>query len=192
MPTTRLRFPKSAHLCRAGEFAKLKRDGQSLEELTGSAIRSIASALESHPIRVELPADLPLLYADGVLLERVLVNLFENAAKYTPRGTTITLQAQHVGPNIRVDVIDDGLGLPGADSEDLFRKFSRGDKESSTPGVGLGLAICRAIVEAHGGLITAFNRPAPAHGAVFRWTLPHREAPGLVESGAGTDAPVTA
>ena len=176
----------------------LKRDWQSLEELAGSAIRSIASALEGHPVRVELPADLPLLYGDGVLLERVLVNLFENAAKYTPRGTPITLQAEHVGPNIRVDVIDDGPGLPGADSEDLFRKFSRGDKESSTPGVGLGLAICRAIVEAHGGQITAFNRPAPAHGAVFRWTLPHREAPGLVEPGAGAgagtaaDAPVAA
>ena len=166
----------------------LKRDWQSLEELAGSAIRSISAALEGHPIRVELPADLPLLYADGVLLERVLVNLFENAAKYTPRGTPITLHAERLGPNIRIEVIDAGAGLPCTDSEDLFRKFSRGDKESSTPGVGLGLAICRAIVEAHGGHITAFNRTAPDLGAVFRFTLPYREAPGLIESGGGAEA----
>ena len=159
----------------------LKRDWQSLEELAGSAIRSIASALKAHPVRVELPADLPLLYGDGVLLERVLVNLFENAAKYTPPGTPITLGAKLIGEKIRVTVADNGPGLPKGDAEDLFRKFSRGEKESSAPGVGLGLAICRAIVQAHGGDITATNRVPPLHGAVFEWTLPHRQAPSIAE-----------
>jgi two-component system, OmpR family, sensor histidine kinase KdpD len=159
----------------------LKRDWQSLEELAGSAIRSIASALKDHPVHVELPADLPLLYGDGVLLERVLVNLFENTAKYTPLGTPITLSARSDGEKIRITVTDSGPGLPKGDAENLFRKFSRGEKESSAPGVGLGLAICRAIVQAHGGDITATNRAPPAHGAVFEWTLPHKQAPAIAE-----------
>ncbi|HZT56316.1 MAG TPA: DUF4118 domain-containing protein, partial [Burkholderiaceae bacterium] len=159
----------------------LRRDWQSLEELAGSALRSVESALAAHPVRIELPNELPLLYADGVLIERVLANLFENAAKYTPAGTKITLGARREGAQIVVDVSDDGPGLPPVEVETLFRKFSRGDKESSTPGVGLGLAICRAIVQAHGGQISAFDRPAPRHGAVLRFTLPHREMPALAE-----------
>ncbi len=159
----------------------LKRDWQSLEELAGSAIRSIASALKAHSVRVELPPDLPLLFGDAVLLERVLVNLLENAAKYTPPGTAITLSALREGDQIQISVSDDGPGLPAGDVENLFRKFSRGEKESSAPGVGLGLAICRAIVQAHGGVISASNRAAPAHGAVFKWSLPHHQAPAVVE-----------
>ncbi len=159
----------------------LRRDWQSLEELAGSAIRSVEPSLAAHPVAVRLPPDLPLLYGDGVLLERVLANLFENAAKYTPPGTVITLTARREGARIVVEVSDDGPGLPAGDAEDLFRKFSRGEKESSTPGVGLGLAICRAIVQAHGGTISAANRAPPAHGAVLTWTLPHRDAPALAE-----------
>ncbi|CAN5333816.1 two-component system sensor histidine kinase KdpD [soil metagenome] len=159
----------------------LRLDWQSLEELAGSAIRSVQSALLEHPVIVDLPADLPLLHADAVLVERVLANLFENAAKYTPPGTAITLSARREREVMVIEVADDGPGLlPNllADNgEFLFRKFSRGETESSTPGVGLGLAICRAIVRAHGGEISAANRPAPAHGAVFRWTLPYRAAP---------------
>ena len=155
----------------------LRRDWQSLEELAGSALRSVELALGAHAVRIDLPNDLPLLHADGVLIERVLANLVENAAKYTPAGSTITLSARREGAQIVVDVSDDGPGLPAGDIEPLFRKFSRGDKESSTPGVGLGLAICRAIVHAHGGQISGFNRAAPEHGAVLRFTLPHREMP---------------
>ena len=154
----------------------LRFDWQSLEELAGSALRSVASALEQHPVRVELPEDLPLLYADGVLIERVLANLFENAAKYTPAGTPITLSARVEDAWFVVEVSDTGPGLPG-DAEALFDKFKRGDKESSTPGVGLGLAICRAIVQAHGGTISA--HAASPHGAVLRWTLPHKQMPAL-------------
>ena len=154
----------------------LRRDWQSLEELAGSALRSVEPALANHPVRIELPDDLPLLYADGVLIERVLANLFENAAKYTPGGSAITLSARVDGGQIVVDVADDGPGLPG-NAETLFDKFKRGDKESSTPGVGLGLAICRAIVQAHGGTIGAHARQP--HGAVLRWTLPLKDVPAL-------------
>jgi two-component system sensor histidine kinase KdpD len=140
---------------------------------------------------VALPADLPLLHGDAVLLERVLVNLLENAAKYTPSGTPITIGARQDGMRIVVEVGDAGAGLPievspGPESgtatdagERLFDKFTRGEKESSKPGVGLGLAICRAIVQAHGGHIGARNRVPPEHGAVFRFTLPHVPSPPL-------------
>ncbi len=163
----------------------LRRDWQSLEELAGSALRSVEGAMASHPVHVELPDGLPLLYGDGVLLERVLANLFENAAKYTPAGTPISLSARHEGAQIVVEVSDDGPGFASADTDALFRKFNRGEKESSTPGVGLGLAICRAIVQAHGGTITAHDKPNPQHGAVLRFTLPHHEMP-AIESGSPT------
>ena len=156
-----------------------RRDCQLLEELAGRALRSVGSALGAHPVRIDLPDDLPLLHAAGVLIERVLANLFENVAKYTPAGSTITLSASREGPQIVIDVSDDGPGLPAGEVETLFRKFSRGDKESSTPGVGLGLAICRAIVQAHGGQINGFNRTVPEHGAVLQFTLPHREMTAL-------------
>ena len=162
----------------AGAVA-LRHDWQSLEELAGGAIRSVESALAAHPVHVDLPEDLPLLYGDGVLLERLLANLFENAAKYTPAGTPIALSAHRDGAQMVVEVSDEGPGFPLGDTEVLFEKFARGDKESRTPGVGLGLAICRAIVQAHGGLISAGNRTPPRHGAVLRWTLPYRAAPEL-------------
>jgi two-component system sensor histidine kinase KdpD len=157
----------------------LRRDWQSLEELAGSALRSIESAIATHVVRIDLPRDLPLIYADGVLIERVLANLFENAAKYTPAGSCITLSARREGDLIIIDVTDDGPGLAAVEVATLFRKFTRGGKESSTPGVGLGLAICRAIVQAHGGQIDAINRNPPEHGAIFRFTLPHREMPAI-------------
>ncbi|MCP4637961.1 MAG: two-component system sensor histidine kinase KdbD [Methyloversatilis sp.] len=160
----------------AGAVA-LRRDWQSLEELAGSAIRSLGPALDRHVVELRLPPDLPLIHGDAVLLERVLVNLLENAAKYTPEGSHLRVSAEREGERIAIEVSDDGPGLPPGDPERLFRTFTRGDAESSTPGVGLGLAICRAIVRAHGGEIEASSRPAPAHGAVFRWTLPHLDLP---------------
>lgn len=164
----------------AGAVA-LRHDWQSLEELAGSAIRSVESALAAHPVHVKLPDELPLLFGDGVLLERLLANLFENAAKYTPPGTPITLTARHEGALLIVEVGDEGPGFPPGDTELLFEKFARGNKESRTPGVGLGLAICRAIVQAHGGTISASNRKPPEHGAVLRWTLPFKQAPEVPE-----------
>jgi len=157
----------------------LRCDWQSLEELAGSALRSVAPAMASHRVRIALPETLPLLYADGVLIERVLANLFENAARYTPPGTAVTLSARHEGSQIVVDVADEGPGLPPGDIETLFDKFKRGDRESHTAGVGLGLAICRAIVQAHGGTISGHNQAPPQHGAVLRWTLPFRSPPAL-------------
>ncbi|WP_018411573.1 two-component system sensor histidine kinase KdpD [Methyloversatilis thermotolerans] len=155
----------------------LHHDWLSLEELTGSALAALKPVLDRHVVHTDLPADLPLLYGDAVLLERVMANLLENAAKYTPPGSLITVSGRPEGESLTVEVSDDGPGLPAGDPDALFLTFKRGDPESSTPGVGLGLSICRAILRAHGGDIEAANRPPPARGAVFRWWLPLRAMP---------------
>jgi two-component system sensor histidine kinase KdpD len=143
---------------------------QPLEEVVGAALEATRAMLKSHRVEVRLPADLPLVRFDALLVERVLVNLLENASKYTPAGSTVTLAAELAADKLKVTVSDDGPGLPLGSEEKVFQKFTRGNRESATPGVGLGLAICRAIVESHHGRITGGNRPDG--GAVFSFTLP--------------------
>jgi two-component system sensor histidine kinase KdpD len=98
------------------------------------------------------------------------VNLLENASKYTPAGSHVILSAEAAGEELTVSVSDNGPGLPAGREEAVFQKFTRGDRESATPGVGLGLAICRAIVEAHHGRIVGVNRVGG--GVTFSFTLP--------------------
>jgi two-component system sensor histidine kinase KdpD len=126
--------------------------------------------LAGHRIEVELAKDLPLVEFDAVLIERVLCNLLENAAKYTPMGSTIRLAAVTSESALRVSVTDNGPGLPKGQEEAIFEKFTRGERESATSGVGLGLAICRAIVQAHKGKIWGEN--SATGGARFSFTLP--------------------
>jgi two-component system sensor histidine kinase KdpD len=133
------------------------------------------SALAGRRVDIRLDPELPLIEFDAVLIERVLANLLENAAKYTPAGSCITIGARIDGEMVEVRVEDDGPGLPRGREEDIFRKFERGEKESATPGVGLGLAICRTIVEAHGGRIHAEN--VEPHGARMLFTLPRGQPP---------------
>ncbi|GJJ01253.1 two-component sensor histidine kinase [Duganella rhizosphaerae] len=152
---------------------------QPLEEVVGSALRASASLLQGHAVRTRLQPDLPLLSYDAVLIERVLCNLLENAAKYTPPGSRIEIAAALRGAWIDVMVYDDGPGLPHGREEAVFEKFTRGERESAKPGVGLGLAICRAIVDAHGGRIHA--APSPLGGAAFVMTLPLGTPPAMPE-----------
>jgi len=154
---------------------KLRRDWVPFEEVVGSALKSAQAALARHPVTVDLPADLPLVELDATLIERVLYNLLENAAKYTPDGTRVTIAAEIAGGNLLVTVSDQGPGIPAGQEELIFEKFTRGAHESSTPGVGLGLAISRAIVEAHRGTIHAAN--GTSGGARFWFTLPLGNAP---------------
>lgn len=160
---------------------KLHLEWQPIEEVVGAALDAAAHVLEGHRIELHVPRDLPLVRFDAVLLERVLVNLLENAAKYTPSGSLITLTAEVQGDRLSVSVADDGPGLPPGREEAVFQKFTRGERESATPGVGLGLTICRAIIEAHHGQITGANRPGG--GAVFRFDLPVGTPP--VSAGEG-------
>jgi two-component system sensor histidine kinase KdpD len=148
----------------------LNRQWHSLEELVGVCLRAMAPALAGRPVQVHLPADLPLVEFDGALMERVLCNLLENAGKFTPPGSRLDIGAGIEGGRLLFWLDDNGPGLPAGREEEIFQMFERGDRESATPGVGLGLAICRAIVEAHGGTIRAHNRPGA--GARFVVELP--------------------
>jgi two-component system sensor histidine kinase KdpD len=153
---------------------RLNQQWQALEEVVGGALRPLRAVLAPRKVVTRIPSDLPLLRFDAVLLERVLANLLENAAKYTPPDSTVTIAARVRGDWVDVTVSDDGPGLP-AGRGDLFEKFTRGQPESHLPGVGLGLAICRAIVEAHGGRIGA-DRAAEG-GAAIRFSLPRGMPP---------------
>jgi len=162
----------------AGGIA-LNRDWHSMSEIAGSVLRRLQDRLESHPVEVDLPMELPLVRVDAALIEQVLANLLENAAKHTPPGTRITLRVDRQDDSLLVSVEDAGPGLPAGDPEQLFAKFHRGNTEGTVAGVGLGLAICRAIVRLHGGKIWAEQRPEG--GAAFRFTLAVEEAPKVLE-----------
>jgi two-component system sensor histidine kinase KdpD len=152
---------------------QLNRQWLPLQEVVGSALASLDEVLAGRAVQVELPAELPLVELDAVLIERVLVNLLENAAKYAPGP--LRIEARVAGREVEIDVIDQGPGFPPGREAQLFDKFERGDRESATPGVGLGLAICKAIVEAHGGRIGAHN--GAAGGACVRVVLPLGQPP---------------
>jgi two-component system sensor histidine kinase KdpD len=125
-------------------------------------------------VEVALRADLPPVHVDATLIVQVLANLLDNAVKYTPAGTRIRISAVPDGRFVRVSMDDEGPGLPQGDPARLFDKFQRGQDEGAVVGVGLGLAICRAIVRAHGGDIEAGSRPGG--GARFEFTLPTSRA----------------
>jgi two-component system sensor histidine kinase KdpD len=149
---------------------------QSVEEVVGSALRHAQAALGGTPVATQLPPELPLVEFDAVLIERVLVNLLENAAKYG--RPPIELAAQAADGSLSITVRDHGPGLPpqwAGREQQLFDKFTRGETEGATPGVGLGLAICKAIIDAHRGRIEARN--AAGGGAEFTLVLPRRAPP---------------
>jgi two-component system sensor histidine kinase KdpD len=150
----------------------LRRDWHTVGDLVGMALARLEGRFGGRSIEVALPADLPSVNVDAPLITRVLVNLVENAIKHTPPGTRITVSAAMDGAAVRVVVDDTGPGLP-PDPERLFAKFQRGRDETNVGGAGLGLAICRAIVNAHGGHISAMQRPGG--GARFVFTLPASE-----------------
>ncbi len=158
--------------------APLKREWQSIEELAGAALATMRETLRAHRLRVLPLSDLPLVECDGILIERVLCNLLENAAKYSPPGGAITLEAQVRGEALQVSVADQGPGIAPGREALIFQKFTRGERESPLPGVGLGLSVCRAIVQAHHGRI--WVEPAPGgQGARFAFELPLGPPPAI-------------
>jgi two-component system sensor histidine kinase KdpD len=147
-----------------------KREEQILEDLVGSVLNRLRPDLKNRQIVTHLPETLPMVLVDGLLVEQLLANLLENALKYTPPGSPIEISAVRVGDFVRVDVSDHGPGLEAGSQERVFEKFYRGKRDAQRNGAGLGLAICRGVVEAHGGRIWAENRPEG--GAQFSFTLP--------------------
>src|SRR5215471_7800574 len=159
----------------SGQVA-LRRDWQTLDDLVGSALAACAERLATHHLEVHLAPDLPPVWVDATLIVQVFTNLFDNIAKYTPAGTRVTVTAVPDAERnfVRVTVDDEGPGLPAGDPARLFDKFQRGSGEGSVVGVGLGLAICQAIVRAHGGEIEAQRREGG--GTRFTFTLPAVES----------------
>lgn len=157
---------------------KVKKEWSSLEEVVGSALSRLDSRLAEREVTVELPPDLPLIPFDAILIEQALINLLENAAKYS-QGTIelrACLETAEAGtPEVIVEVADRGPGIPSGQELRVFEKFHRAAREGSPTGAGLGLAICRAIMAAHNGRIWAENRPGG--GASFRFALPIASEP---------------
>jgi two-component system sensor histidine kinase KdpD len=156
---------------RAGGIG-LKREPVDLGETVGAALQRMQNVLGEHQVTVDLPADLPMLDLDVVLFEQVLVNLLDNAAKYSPPGSTVAISAKGTGPQVEITVSDEGPGIPPEDLEQVFEMFHRvtkGDRQRA--GTGLGLSICRGFIEVLGGTIRATNR-IDRSGAVFTITFP--------------------
>lgn len=153
----------------------LHQEWNSIEEIVGSALTRLDSSLQDRPVRTQLQASLPLIWIDAVLMEQVLINLIENAIKYTPLGSPIDISAEKQAGSIELVVSDYGPGIPKGMEEKLFEKFYSLETETLEAGIGLGLALCRAIIEAHGGTIHATN--IMGKGAAFIIELPLREPP---------------
>lgn len=158
-------------------LVRLNKQWQAIEEAIDAALRQIEPQLGRRQVSIGQSPGLPLLEFDAVLIERVLYNLLENACKYTPADSRIDIVVTVGDDEAEIAVGDSGPGLPSGAEESIFEKFTRGKKESSVSGVGLGLAICRAIIEAHGGRIYAKNRAGG--GAIFTFTLPLGNPPDL-------------
>jgi two-component system sensor histidine kinase KdpD len=152
----------------------IRREWQALDGIVGAALKRVERALSGREVHVDIPADLPLLPIDAVLIEQALINILDNAAKYTPPGSPIDIAATADARAVTVEIGDRGPGFAPGDEARIFEKFYRGSS-TERAGAGLGLAICRAIIASHGGRIWAENRPGG--GALFRFTLPLEERP---------------
>ncbi|MGZ5007208.1 MAG: ATP-binding protein, partial [Methylobacter sp.] len=155
----------------------LHQDWNAIEEIVGSALTRLDSSLKDRPVRTQLQTSLPLTWMDAVLMEQVLINLIENAIKYTPPGSPIDISAEKQAGNMQLVVSDYGSGIPKGMEEKLFEKFYSLETETQEASIGLGLALCRSIIEAHGGSIHATN--IMGKGAAFIIELPLREPPTL-------------
>jgi two-component system sensor histidine kinase KdpD len=168
---------------------RARKEWHSLEEVVGAALTRLERDLGGRPVRLQLPETLPLVPLDDVLMEQALFNLIENAVKYSPAGSAIELSARVSGAWLQLEVADSGPGIPAGQEQLVFEKFHRGDPAGERRGVGLGLTICRGIVEAHGGRIAARNRSGG--GAMFRIELPLEGEPPVIEPEL-FDAPIAA
>ncbi len=151
---------------------RLKTDWCDVVDIVGAALRRIGDVTKKYVIKTEMPADLTFIRADCVLLEQVLVNLIDNAVKYSPIGSAITIAAASEDEMVRISVLDNGPGISEDDLDSIFEKFYRSRRSGQVSGTGLGLSICKTIVEAHGGHIWAQNRPGG--GADVTFVIPAR------------------
>ncbi len=147
-----------------------ERSWYDLAALIDDVVGRLRPLTQDHPVEVRVPEDLPPVSLDYVEIDQVLSNLIENAARHTPGGTAIVISAHIAGPEVVVEVSDDGPGVPSDALGRVFEPFFRGPSGGTPRGTGLGLAVARGLVEAHGGRISVVN--GGKGGAVFRFTLP--------------------
>lgn len=154
----------------------LKPESISVLDLVRKAVSKFSAQHRTHEVAVDVPPELPMLSADAILLRRVLENLLDNARKYSDAGTTIRIRAAAANGRVTIAVADNGIGIEEADLREVFTPFFRSDKSRSrsTGGVGLGLALARRVVEAHGGSIDIASKPGL--GTAVTLTLPAQPA----------------
>jgi two-component system, OmpR family, sensor histidine kinase KdpD len=153
-----------------GGALRPQKDWYDIDEVIADVQRRLATRTASHPLTVTVEPDLPPLRFDYVQIAQVLINLLENAVKYTPAGTPIAVTARRVPGAIEVSVHDHGPGIPPEHQLRLFDKFYRAPSAQAASGSGIGLAISKGLVEAHGGRIGVESEPGS--GTTFRFTLP--------------------
>lgn len=156
----------------------LRREWQPLDEVIGASIHFVTPTLKGRHVTVSIDADLPLVNIDAVLMERVLCNLIENAAKFSPDASNVHIRAVAIAQEISVSISNAGSGFPVDQLDAVFTLFARGEQDGHSSGMGVGLAICRAIVEVHGGRIAASN--PDTGGACVTFTLPRGDPPEIV------------
>jgi two-component system sensor histidine kinase KdpD len=164
---------------------QLKKEWYPLEEIIGVVLNRLQKQLSERQVTVKLPAGVPMIFVDTVMIEQVLMNLLENALRYTPEQTPLSITAEPYSSAMKISVADKGIGIPKGSEDKLFEKFYRVKNEAAQSGVGLGLAICRAIIEAHGGTISARN--LPTGGAVFSFIIPADKAAPILEPESDDD-----
>ncbi len=157
---------------------ELNKQWYPLEEIIGTVLSTLQKKLIGRPVKVKLPKGVPMIWADSLMIEQVLINLLENALRYSPVGSELEISAEIEQSSVQVMVADHGVGIPKGKEEQLFEKFYQTHHESAQSGVGLGLAICKAIIDVHGGKIYARNRTEG--GAEFIFTLPVEQVPPTV------------
>ena len=154
---------------------ELNKQWYPLEEIIGTVLTRLQKRLAGRRVTVKLPPGIPMIYADAMMVEQVLINLLENVLRYTPEHSTVEILAKASASTVEISVADQGPGIPAGCESKLFEKFYRVRHEAAQSGVGLGLAICRAIIVAHGGSIRAQNRPTG--GAEFSFMIPQGHTP---------------
>jgi two-component system sensor histidine kinase KdpD len=154
---------------------ELNKQWYPLEEIIGAVLTLLQKRLAGRLVTVKLPPGTPMIYVDAVMIEQVLINLLENILRYTPERSPVEIMAEVSSFAVEISVADQGPGIPEGFEKKLFEKFYRVRNEAAQSGVGLGLAICKAVIEAHGGSIQAQNRPTG--GAVFSFMIPLDHTP---------------
>jgi two-component system sensor histidine kinase KdpD len=149
---------------------KVKNDWCDIGDIVGAALYRLRDSIQGREIQTDIPQSIPLLRGDCVLLEQVMVNLLDNALKYSRAGSDIEISASSEDAKILVSVADRGIGIPEEELQHIFQKFYRTDSTKNISGTGLGLSICKGLIEAHGGTIWALNRPNG--GARISFALP--------------------